>query len=49
MWNALMDELRELHLGVKRRTRGPSVAMQLQAAYEQVVARQKKSAASKAG
>jgi DNA-binding HxlR family transcriptional regulator len=41
MWDELMDELRELHLGVKRpRKAGPSASERLQAAYEKVVARQ---------
>jgi DNA-binding HxlR family transcriptional regulator len=40
MWDELMDELRELHLGVKRpKTAGPSAGERLQAAYEKVVAR----------
>jgi hypothetical protein len=34
-----MDELRETHLGVKRRKKGPSVAARLQKAYEAVVAK----------
>ena len=38
MWAEFMDELRENHLGVKRRKRtGPSVGERLQAAYESVV------------
>jgi len=48
MWAEFMDELREVHLGVKhRRKAGPSVGQRLQAAYEKVVAG-KKSAASEA-
>jgi DNA-binding HxlR family transcriptional regulator len=40
MWAKLMDELRETHLGIKRRkTTGPSVGEQLQQAYEAVVAK----------
>jgi hypothetical protein len=40
MWAEFMDELRESHLGVKRRKRtGPSVGERLQAAYERVVNR----------
>jgi hypothetical protein len=40
MWAEFMDELRETHLGVKRRRKaGPSVGEQLQAAYEKTVAR----------
>ncbi|MEP6836669.1 MAG: helix-turn-helix domain-containing protein [Bradyrhizobium sp.] len=39
MWAEFMDELRETHLSVKRRRRGPSVGEQLQAAYERVVNR----------
>jgi DNA-binding HxlR family transcriptional regulator len=43
MWAEFMDELRETHLGVKRRNKtGPSVGEQLQAAYERVVAKRKK-------
>jgi hypothetical protein len=35
-----MDELRELHLGIKpRRKRGPGVGERLQAAYEKVMKR----------
>jgi len=37
MWEAFMDELRALHLDASRR--GPSVLGELQAAYEEVVAR----------
>jgi len=37
MWAAFMDELRENHLGMKRRNKsGPSVGAKLQAAYERV-------------
>jgi DNA-binding HxlR family transcriptional regulator len=40
MWAEFMDELRETHLGVKRRKKnGPSVGERLQAAYERVMAR----------
>ena len=40
MWAEFMDELREIHLGVKRRRKsGPSVGERLQAAYESVVNR----------
>ena len=40
MWAEFMDELREIHLGVKRRRKaGPSVGERLQAAYERVIAR----------
>jgi len=42
LWAEFMDELRELHLGVKRKSKGPSVFAKLQAAYEAVVAKQKK-------
>ena len=43
MWAEFMDELRETHLGVKRRRKaGPSVAERLQAAYERVVAKKGK-------
>jgi DNA-binding HxlR family transcriptional regulator len=42
MWDAFMEDLRELHLGKKRRDRsGPSVGAQLQAAYEAVLAKSK--------
>jgi DNA-binding HxlR family transcriptional regulator len=42
MWAEFMDELREIHLGVKRRRKaGPSVGERLQAAYEKVVAKKK--------
>jgi hypothetical protein len=38
-----MDELRESHLGVKRRKKtGPSVGERLLKAYERVVARKRK-------
>ena len=40
LWAEFMDELRESHLGVKRRKKaGPSVGERLQAAYESVVNR----------
>jgi DNA-binding HxlR family transcriptional regulator len=42
LWGEFMDELREMHLGVKRKKKGPSVFARLQAAYEAAVARQKK-------
>ena len=39
MWVEFMDELREIHLGVKRRKKpGLSVGERLQAAYQKVVA-----------
>lgn len=38
LWAEFMDELREMHLGVKRKRKGPSVFAKLQAAYEAVVA-----------
>jgi DNA-binding HxlR family transcriptional regulator len=42
MWAELMDELREIHLGMKpKRRTGPSVGERLQAAYQKVVARNK--------
>ena len=42
MWAEFMDELRETHLGVKKRKKsGPSVGERLQAAYDKVVARKK--------
>jgi DNA-binding HxlR family transcriptional regulator len=40
MWDELMNELREAHLGAKpKRRTGPSVGRRLQAAYEKVMAR----------
>jgi len=40
MWAEFMDELRETHLGIKRRKKaGPSVGERLQAAYDRVMAR----------
>lgn len=43
MWAEFMEELRETHLGVKRRRKsGPSVGERLQAAYEAVMAKRKK-------
>ena len=39
MWAEFMDELRETHLGVARRKKGPSVGERLQAAYASVVKR----------
>ena len=43
MWAEFMEELRETHLGLKRRRKaGPSVGERLQAAYEKVVARKGK-------
>lgn len=43
MWAEFMDELREIHLGVKRRKKaGPSVGERLQAAYERVLAKKGK-------
>lgn len=42
LWDEFMDELREMHLGIKRKRKGPSVFAKLQAAYEAVVAKQKK-------
>jgi DNA-binding HxlR family transcriptional regulator len=43
MWAEFMDELRETHLGTKRRKKaGPTVGEKLQRAYEKVVARSRK-------
>lgn len=42
LWAEFMDELREMHLGVKRRHKGPSVFAKLRAAYEAVVAKRTK-------
>lgn len=39
MWEQFMDELREAHLGVPAPKAGPTVAEQLRAGYEAVVAR----------
>jgi hypothetical protein len=39
LWDAFMEELRETHLGIPRQNRGPSVAGQLQAAYESVASK----------
>jgi DNA-binding HxlR family transcriptional regulator len=45
MWAEFMDELREVHLGVKRRRKaGPSVGERLQAAYQRVMAKKAKKA-----
>jgi DNA-binding HxlR family transcriptional regulator len=41
LWAEFMDELREMHLGAKRRHKGPSVFAKLRAAYEAVVAKTK--------
>jgi hypothetical protein len=45
LWAEFMDELRERHLGVRRRRRrkpGASVSERLQAAYEAVVAKRRR-------
>jgi DNA-binding HxlR family transcriptional regulator len=43
LWAEFMDELRETHLGVKRRRKpGPTVGERLQAAYKAVLARQQR-------
>jgi hypothetical protein len=43
MWAELMDELREIHLGLKpKRRTGPIVGARLQAAYEKVMAKRAK-------
>ncbi|CCD89146.1 putative transcriptional regulatory protein, related to MarR family [Bradyrhizobium sp. ORS 285] len=45
MWAEFMDELREIHLGVKKRRKaGASVGERLQAAYQKVVADKKAAA-----
>jgi DNA-binding HxlR family transcriptional regulator len=51
MWDEFMDELRETHLGKpsRRKPGGVSVAAQMQAAYEAVVARRKKAATRRSG
>ena len=41
LWAEFMQELRETHLGVKRRRKGPTVAERLRKAYESVVARRR--------
>jgi DNA-binding HxlR family transcriptional regulator len=42
MWTEFMDELREMHLGLKRRKKsGPSVGERLQAAYQAVLAKKR--------
>ena len=42
MWAEFMDELRETHLGVKKRRKsGPSVGERLRAAYERVMAKKR--------
>ena len=43
MWAEFMDELREIHLRVKRRKSGPRVGERLQAAYQKVLAKKAKS------
>ncbi|ATB29572.1 winged helix-turn-helix transcriptional regulator [Melittangium boletus] len=40
LWEQFMAELREAHLGTPAKRKGPSVAERLQAAYEDVLARQ---------
>ena len=43
MWAEMMDELREVHLGMARRRKvGPTVSERLRAAYEAVVAKKAK-------
>ena len=41
LWADFMEELRETHLGVPRRKKGPSVAERLRKAYEVVVAKRR--------
>ena len=41
LWADFMEELRESHLGVPRRKKGPSVAERLRKAYEVVVAKRR--------
>jgi DNA-binding HxlR family transcriptional regulator len=41
LWAEFMDELRETHLGMRRRKKGPPVAERLQKAYEAVVAKRR--------
>jgi DNA-binding HxlR family transcriptional regulator len=47
LWDAFMDELRETHLGIAMRKGRPRVSEQLRAAYEEVVARNKRKAAKR--
>jgi DNA-binding HxlR family transcriptional regulator len=53
LWDEFMSELRETHLGAPSRRRsksgGPSVAARLQAAYEAVVAKRRKSTSRPSG
>lgn len=42
LWAEFMDELREIHLGIRRKGNRPSVFAKMQAAYDAVVARKKK-------
>ena len=43
MWAELMDELREIHLGLKpKRRTGPSAGEPLQAAYEKMMTKEAK-------
>ena len=44
LWADFMDELREMHLGIRRKGNRPSVFARMQAAYEAVVAKNKKKA-----
>ncbi|HVV39603.1 MAG TPA: hypothetical protein VHC94_00890 [Nitrobacter sp.] len=39
MWAELMAELREIHLGVKRRKAGPTISERLKKAYEDTAAK----------
>ena len=39
LWAAFMEELRETHLGVRRKRKGTTVSEKLRAAYEAVVAK----------
>ena len=41
LWAAFMEELRETHLGVPRKKKGPGVAERLRKAYDAVVAARK--------
>ena len=45
MWDELMDELREMHLGAKpKRKTGPTAGQRLQAAYQKVMAKKARQA-----
>jgi hypothetical protein len=47
MWEAFMEELRETHLGIPVTQKGPSVADQLQSAFEKMMSRRQRAARKK--